>query len=67
MLTILICIKRASRSFLPMRLRRLSDVFLLLLAALLVLPLLAVLASWLQPTGQSVQILGEMAATVLPG
>ncbi|MCY7318317.1 MAG: iron ABC transporter permease [Ramlibacter sp.] len=50
-----------------MRLRRLQDVFLLLLAALLVLPLLAVLASWLQPTGQSVQILGEMAATVLPG
>ena len=67
MLTILICIKRASRPFVPMRLRRLQDVFLLLLAALLVLPLLAVLASWLQPTGQSVQILGEMAATVLPG
>ena len=50
-----------------MRLRRLQDVFLLLLAALLLLPVLAVLASWLQSTGQSTQILGEMARTVLPG
>jgi iron(III) transport system permease protein len=50
-----------------MRLRRLQDVLLLLLAGLLVLPVLAVLASWLQSTGQSAQILGEMSRTVLPG
>ncbi len=50
-----------------MTLRRFQDAFLLLLAALLVLPVLAVLASWLQSTGQTVQILGEMSRTVLPG
>ena len=50
-----------------MPLRRLQDAFLLLLAALLVLPVLAVLASWLQSTGQTAQILGEMSRTVLPG
>ncbi len=49
-----------------MLLRRLQTAFLLLLAALLVLPVLAVLASWLQSTGQTAQILGEMARTVLP-
>jgi iron(III) transport system permease protein len=50
-----------------MALRRLQDLLLLLLAAMLVLPVLAVLASWLQWDGQSAQVLGEMAATVLPG
>ena len=50
-----------------MPLRRLQAVFLLLLAAVLVLPVVTVLASWLQSTGQSAQILGEMARTVLPG
>jgi iron(III) transport system permease protein len=49
-----------------MLLRRLQDAFLLLLAAVLVLPVLAVLASWLQSTAQTTQILGEMARTVLP-
>jgi len=47
--------------------RRLQDLFLLLLAFLLVLPVLAVLASWVQWDGRSSQILREMAATVLPG
>ena len=47
--------------------RRLQDLLLLLLAFLLVLPVLAVLASWVQWDGRSAQILGEMAATVLPG
>lgn len=47
--------------------RRLQDLFLLLLASLLVLPVLAVLASWLQWDGHSAQILREMAGTVLPG
>ena len=50
-----------------MRLRRLQDAFLLLLAAFLLLPVLAVLASWLQSTGETVQILREMSSTVLPG
>jgi iron(III) transport system permease protein len=50
-----------------MPLRRLLDAFLLLLAAVLVLPVLAVLLSWLQSTGQTAQILGEMSRTVLPG
>ncbi|NPC58924.1 ABC transporter permease [Caenimonas soli] len=50
-----------------MALRRLQDLLLLLLASLLVLPVLAVLASWLQWDGQSAQVLGEMARTVLPG
>lgn len=49
-----------------MRLRRLPDLPLLLLAALLVLPVAAVLASWLQWDAASGQILREMAATVLP-
>ncbi|MFM8609768.1 MAG: ABC transporter permease [Burkholderiaceae bacterium] len=39
---------------------------LLLLAAGLVLPVLAVLGSWLQWNAGSAQILGEMAQTVLP-
>jgi len=47
--------------------RRLQDLFLLLLAFLLVLPVLAVFASWVQWDGRSSQILREMAATVLPG
>jgi iron(III) transport system permease protein len=46
--------------------RRLQDLPLLAMAALLVLPVVAVLASWLQWDAQSAQILGEMAATVLP-
>ena len=47
--------------------RRLQDLLLLLVAALLVLPVLAILGSWLQWDGRSAQILGEMAGTVLPG
>ena len=50
-----------------MPLRRLQAVFLLLVAAVLVLPVLSVLASWLQSTAASAQILGEMSRTVLPG
>ena len=50
-----------------MRVRRLHDLFLLLLAFLLILPVLALLASWLQWDEHSAQILGEMALTVLPG
>ena len=40
---------------------------LLFLAALIALPVLAVLGSWLQWNATSSQILGEMARTVLPG
>jgi len=47
--------------------RRLQDLFLLLLASLLVLPVIAVLVSWLQWGGHSGQILTEMVNTVLPG
>ncbi|RYF40945.1 MAG: iron ABC transporter permease, partial [Comamonadaceae bacterium] len=49
-----------------MRMRRFQDFLLLLLALVLVLPIAAVLGSWLQWDGQSGQILREMAATVLP-
>ena len=42
------------------------SLFLLLLALVLALPVLAVLASWLQWTPQTAQILREMASTVLP-
>lgn len=49
-----------------MFLRRLRDLPLLLVAAVLVLPVLAVLASWLSWNAASGQILREMAATVLP-
>jgi iron(III) transport system permease protein len=49
-----------------MFLRRLKDLPLLLLAGLLVLPVLAVFGSWLSWNAASGQILGEMAATVLP-
>ncbi|MBC5763165.1 ABC transporter permease [Ramlibacter albus] len=49
-----------------MRVRPLTDLPLLLLAAVLVLPVLAVLGSWLQWNEASAQILREMAATVLP-
>ncbi|MDP2064976.1 MAG: iron ABC transporter permease [Burkholderiaceae bacterium] len=45
---------------------RLHVPVLLLLAAVLVLPVLAVLASWVQWNATTQQILGEMAATVLP-
>ena len=47
--------------------RRLQDLLLLLLAFLLILPVLALLASWLQWGGHGAQVLGEMARTVLPG
>jgi iron(III) transport system permease protein len=47
--------------------RRLQDLFLLLLALLLVLPVVAVLGSWLQWDRVSAQVLGEMRTTVLPG
>ncbi len=56
----------ASPSSHAMSARRLQDLLLLLLASLLVLPVLAVLGSWLQWGGASGQILGEMASTVLP-
>lgn len=46
---------------------RFQDLLLLLLASLLVLPVVAVLASWLQWDTASAQVLGEMASTVLPG
>ena len=49
-----------------MPLRRLSQSALLLLAVLLCLPVVAVLASWLQWDAGNAQILGEMARTVLP-
>ena len=49
-----------------MSLRRLKDLPLLLLAVLLLLPVLAVLGSWLSWNSASGQILREMAATVLP-
>ena len=49
-----------------MRLRRFQDFLLLLLALALVLPIAAVLGSWLQWDLQSAQILREMANTVLP-
>ena len=45
---------------------RLAQFPLLLIAALIVLPVLAVLASSLQVNAESLQILQEMAATVLP-
>lgn len=47
--------------------RRLLDLSLLLVAALLALPVLAVLGSWLQWDAASAEILREMTATVLPG
>ena len=46
--------------------RRFQDFILLLLASLLILPVLAVLASWLQWNVPSAQVLGEMSRTVLP-
>jgi iron(III) transport system permease protein len=46
--------------------RRLQDILLLLLASALALPILAVLLSWAQWDAASAQVLGEMAATVLP-
>ena len=49
-----------------MLLRRLKDLPLLLLAAVLLLPVLAILGSWLSWNSASGQILREMAATVLP-
>jgi iron(III) transport system permease protein len=47
--------------------RRVQDLLLLLLAFLLILPVLALLASWLQWNGESAQVLAAMAHTVLPG
>jgi len=49
-----------------MNLRRLADLPLLVVAGLLVLPVLAVFASWLSWNATSSQILREMGATVLP-
>lgn len=67
MITILICINRAYTPRHPlMRARRLRDLPLLILGLLLVLPVAAVLVSWLQWDGQSGQILAEMSRTVLP-
>jgi iron(III) transport system permease protein len=47
--------------------RALTGLPLLLVAAVLVLPVAAVLGSWLQWNAESAQILREMAQTVLPG
>jgi iron(III) transport system permease protein len=47
-------------------LRALPTLILVLVAAVLALPVLAVVGSWLQWNGVSAQILREMAATVLP-
>ncbi len=49
-----------------MPLRRLRQFALLLFAALLCLPVISVVASWLQWDAATAQILGEMASTVLP-
>ena len=49
-----------------MPLRRLHQSLLLLFGGLLCLPVLAVLASWLQWDAATAQILGEMGRTVLP-
>ncbi|MDB5753448.1 MAG: putative type Fe3+ transport system, permease component with duplicated domain, partial [Ramlibacter sp.] len=49
-----------------MTLRRLQDLPLLLLAGVLLLPVLAVLASWFSWDAASAQILREMGSTVLP-
>jgi iron(III) transport system permease protein len=46
--------------------RRLQLFLLVGIAALLTLPVLAVLASWLQWNAETAQILGEMGRTVLP-
>ncbi|MBK6614222.1 iron ABC transporter permease [Ottowia sp.] len=50
----------------PRILRALPTLILVLVAAVLALPVLAVVGSWLQWNGVSAQILREMAATVLP-
>ena len=47
-------------------LSRLGSLLFVLLALLLALPVLAVLASWLQWTPQTLELLREMATTVLP-
>ena len=47
--------------------RRFQDLLLLLLSSLLVLPVIAVLASWLQWDVLNAQVLAEMSRTVLPG
>ena len=49
-----------------MPLRRFSQSALVIFAALLCLPVVAVLASWAQWDATTAQILGEMARTVLP-
>lgn len=63
--TILIHLTQDNRLHRPL-LRRLKDLPLLLLAGLLVMPVLAVFASWLSWDAASGQILREMGATVLP-
>ncbi len=50
-----------------MFIRSLKSLLLLLLGTVLVLPVVAVLASWLQWNAESSQILAEMSRTVLPG
>ena len=56
----------SSQTDTPRPLRVLLSVFLCLLALVLLLPILAVLASVLQWNGESAQILREMSSTVLP-
>ncbi len=65
MLTILIS-SADSLSLPPLLVRRLQDSLLLLVAGLLVLPVLAIVGSWLQWDRVSAQVLGEMSQTVLP-
>lgn len=66
MLTILISSAYPFPSLFPLAVRRLQDSLLLLVAGLLVLPVLAIVGSWLQWDRVSAQVLGEMAQTVLP-
>ncbi len=56
----------SSQTSTPRPLRALLSVFLCLLALVLLLPILAVLASTLQWNAESAQILREMTSTVLP-
>jgi iron(III) transport system permease protein len=58
--------QRRAPKLILMNLRRLRDLPLLLLAGLLLLPVLAVLASWMSWNAASGQILREMGSTVLP-
>ena len=63
-------VHRPNNLFRTHQVSRVPHLFLALLTAVLLLPVLGVLASWLplgESTAQSAQILGEMRRTVLPG